>query len=126
MPKGGKVKILIVEDEAPLREMYQMRLEMEGYKTVGAADGEEGMEKAISEKPDLILLDLLMPNVSGTEMYHLLKSNEKTKNIPVIILTALSSPRYKKEIPDPAGYIIKSEATLEDVVDEVNRVLGKK
>lgn len=118
-------KILIVEDDKPLRDMYQMRLEMEKYQIVTADNGEEGLEKIKSEKLDLILLDLMMPKVSGFEVLQIIKSDEKLRKIPVIVLTAITqnSTKNKGFSYGAEDYLIKSESSLEDVVERVKKNL---
>ena len=83
-----KRKILVVDDEAELVEMLRMRLEANGYEVVTAYDGEDGLAQAEKEKPDLILLDIMMPKMDGLVVLSRLKSNLETNFIPVIMLTA--------------------------------------
>ena len=80
--------ILIIEDEKDLAELVSFNLEKEGYRTITAPDGTSGLEDAQREAPDLILLDLMLPGMMGTEVCKILKKSEKTANIPVIMLTA--------------------------------------
>jgi CheY-like chemotaxis protein len=86
-----KKKILIIDDEPPILLVSKRRLEANNYEVITAADGKEGIEKAVSFKPDLILLDLVMPELNGYEVCRRLKACEETKEIPIIIFTA-SSP----------------------------------
>lgn len=119
-------KILLVEDDNSLREIYGVRLLAEGYTVVSAEDGERALALAISEKPDLIISDVMMPRISGFEMLDLLRGNEATKNIRVIMLTALSSER-QRERGDSLGadrYLVKSQVGIEDIVRTVHDVLG--
>ncbi|MDI6786463.1 MAG: response regulator [bacterium] len=83
-----KKKILIVDDEPYVVRSLMFVLKKEGYKTIGAYNGEEAIQKAIEERPDLIFLDIMMPRMNGYEVCEKLKKNEETKNIYVIILTA--------------------------------------
>lgn len=128
--KGGKVnkkkyKILIVEDDIPLRDMYRERLEMEGYGVDVASDGEQGLAKATESCPNLILLDLMMPKISGLDVLDLLKSTPKTKDIPVIVLTALTTVKTKSLVFGAEDYLVKAESSLEDMVKKVNEVIEK-
>jgi len=91
-------KILLVEDEADLIEVLKMRLESSGYEFISAMDGSQGIKKALEEKPDLILLDVIMPNMDGFEVCKRLKADSQTKNIPIILLTAAGL----KDIEDKA------------------------
>lgn len=88
-----KNKILVVDDEPQLRNFIRMRLEVNKFKVILASDGIEGLKKTQEEKPDLILLDILMPNLDGFGMLRKLKEDDKTKSIPVIILTAQDKPQ---------------------------------
>ena len=119
-------KILLVEDDKSLREIYSVRLLAEGYTLISSGDGEEALAAAIGEKPDLIISDVMMPKISGFEMLDLLRSNDATKNIPVIMLTALSSEQ-QRERGNRLGadrYLIKSQVGIEDIVRTVHEVLG--
>ncbi len=81
-------KILIVEDEAELVELMKIRLAASGYEVSSANDGEDGLKKIYEEKPDLVLLDILMPKMNGLELCLKIKADPKTKNIPVVIVSA--------------------------------------
>ena len=119
-------KILLVEDDKSLREIYSVRLLAEGYTLISSGDGEEALAAAIGEKPDLIISDVMMPKISGFEMLDLLRSNDATKNIPVIMLTALSSEQ-QRDRGNRLGadrYLIKSQVGIEDIVRTVHEVLG--
>lgn len=119
-------KILLVEDDKSLREIYGVRLFAEGYDIVSADDGEAALAMAIKERPDLIVSDVMMPKISGFEMLDLLKSNESTKNIKVIMMTALSSEqqRQRGEALGADRYLVKSQVGIEDVVRTIHEVLG--
>ena len=119
-------KILLVEDDKGLREIYSVRLLAEGYTLISSGDGEEALAAAIGEKPDLIISDVMMPKISGFEMLDLLRSNENTKNIPVIMLTALSSEQQRERGTRLGAdrYLIKSQVGIEDIVRTVHDVLG--
>ncbi len=82
-------KILVVDDEQDIRKVLAMRLKINGFTVIMAGDGQEGLEKARSENPDLVLLDLMLPKINGYEVCRLLKFDDKYKHIPVIILSAL-------------------------------------
>lgn len=120
------VKILLVEDNKSLREIYGVRLLAEGYDIVSAGDGEEALAVAIKERPDLILSDVMMPKVSGFDMLDILRSTTKTKNIKIIIMTALSSEeqRQRGESLGADLYLVKSQVGIEDVVRAVKEILS--
>ena len=83
-------KVLIIEDEPDQVEMLKMRLEANGFIVLSAVDGEEGVDKAFDQKPDLIILDIVMSKMNGFQVLHRLKEDKRTKNTPVVILTASS------------------------------------
>jgi DNA-binding response OmpR family regulator len=119
-------KILLAEDDNSLREIYGTRLLAEGYDIVSAPDGEAALQMAAKEKPDLILSDVMMPRISGFEMIDILRSQDETKNIKVIIMTALSTDgqRERGESLGVDKYLVKSQVGIEDVVAAVHEVLG--
>jgi CheY-like chemotaxis protein len=119
-------KILLVEDDKSLREIYGVRLLAEGYDIVSAGDGEEALAMAIKEKPQLIVSDVMMPKISGFDMLDILRSTTETKDIRVIMMTALSSEdqRQRGEQLGADRYLVKSQVGIEDVVRTVHDVLG--
>lgn len=119
-------KILLVEDDKSLREIYGVRLMAEGYEIVSAGDGEEALATAIKERPDLIVSDVMMPKISGFDMLDILRSTTETKNVKVIMMTALSSDdqRARGEALGADRYLVKSQVGIEDVVRTVHDVLG--
>jgi DNA-binding response OmpR family regulator len=102
-------RILVVEDEKDLVEILSVRLEASGYKVIAAYDGQEGLDKAKKEKPDLIILDLMLPKVDGYKVCCLLKFDEKYKKIPIIMFTARAQESDRKlgEEAGADGYITK-------------------
>lgn len=84
---NDNLKVLLIEDEKEVAELYRLKLSLDGYNVVVAADGTEGLKKAIEVRPDLIFLDIKMPGMDGFEVLKHLRSNEITKNTPVIILS---------------------------------------
>lgn len=119
-------KIMLVEDDNNLREIYGARLMAEGYQIVSAADGEEALALAVKEKPDLIISDVMMPKISGFDMLDILRTTPETKSTKVIMMTALSQPedRARGESLGADKYLVKSQVTLEDVVVAVHEILG--
>ena len=119
-------KILLVEDDKSLREIYGVRLLAEGYDIVSAGDGEEALAMAIKERPQLILSDVMMPKISGFDMLDILRSTTETKDVKVIIMTALSSEDQRKrgEQLGADKYLVKSQVGIEDVVRAVHETLG--
>ncbi len=120
-------KILFVEDEAALQEAFGDVLKQAGYDVINALDGEIGLRLAKSEKPDLIMLDLMLPKLHGFEVLEKLKKDAETKDIPVIVLTNLE----KVEDIDKAielgakTYLVKMQYNLEEVIDKVKKTIGE-
>ncbi len=121
MPK----KILFIEDESALQKTFSEVLTQEGYQTVSALDGEDGLRLARSEKPDLILLDLILPKVHGFEVLKVLKKDPKTKDIPILVLTNLESTSDVEKALELGAttYLVKASYDLEDVVKKVKDAL---
>lgn len=120
-------KILIVDDDMTLRELYEERIKAEGYTILSASDGEEAIEKATKEKPDLLLLDIMMPKINGIDVMKMLREKEETKDIPIIILTALIQEvdKIKGMMKPYDSYLIKSEIMPKEVVDAIQKSLSK-
>ena len=119
-------KLLLVEDDNNLREIYEARLQAEGYTIVSAKDGEEALVVAKAEKPDLVISDVMMPKISGFEMLDILRNTEELKGVKVIMLTALGQSDDQKRA-DKLGadrYLVKSQVTLEDIVKVTHELLG--
>ena len=126
MNNTHKRKILLVEDDTALASVYRSRLELEGFDVCEANNGEDALSLAVSEHPDLVLLDVMMPKISGFDMLDILRSATETKDIKVIIMTALSSEdqRARGEQLGADRYLVKSQVGIEDVVRTVHEVLG--
>ena len=119
-------KILLVEDDNNLREIYEARLQAEGYTIVSAQDGEEALVVAKAEKPDLIISDIMMPKISGFEMLDILRNTDELKHVRIIMLTALSQSDDQQRA-DKLGadrYLVKSQVTLEDIVKAAHDLLA--
>lgn len=120
------MKVMVVEDDAALREIYSIRIAAEGYEIVSAGDGEEALAVAVREKPDLILSDVMMPKISGFDMLDILRTTPETANIKVVMMTALSSEdqRERGERLGADRYLVKSQVGIEDVVNVIHEALG--
>lgn len=119
-------KILLVEDDVNLRDIYFARLQAEGYELAVASNGEEALATAVKEKPNLIILDVMMPRISGFDVLDILRSTPETAHTKVIMMTALSE-QADKDRGKSLGvdeYLVKSQVTLEDVVATVKKTLG--
>ncbi|HXY18271.1 MAG TPA: response regulator [Candidatus Nitrosopolaris sp.] len=118
-------KVLLVEDDQNLREIFEMRLKAEGYETVVAGDGEEALTVAVKEKPDLIIADVMMPRLSGFEMLETLRAAPDMAATKVVMMTALgqAEDQARGEKLGVVKYLVKSQVTLEDFVRVVREVL---
>ncbi len=121
-------KMLIVEDEASMLGVLSDAFSQRGYLTIKAKDGEEGLNLALKEHPDIILLDVLMPKMDGLEMMKKLREDEWGKKVKIIILTNVNpdADATIKAIVDnqPSYYLIKSDIKLEDIINKVEEVLS--
>jgi DNA-binding response OmpR family regulator len=119
-------KILLVEDDDALASVYQTRLAAEGFELKRVPNGEDALASALEYKPDLILLDVMMPKVSGFDVLDILRNTPETTNIKVIMLTALSqdSDRERAESLGVDDYLVKSQVVIADVVAKVKQHLG--
>lgn len=120
-------KILFIEDEQTLQKTFGDILKQGGYEMISALDGEVGLRLAKSEKPDLVLLDLILPRLHGFEVLEKLKEDPETKKIPIIILTNLERTEdIDKAIELGATtYLVKTQYTLEEVIEKIKKVLGE-
>jgi len=129
MPKAENkgTNVLIVEDDVFLSGIYRKKFEMEGFKVIMAGDGEVGWQAAKKKKPDIILLDILLPKLDGFAVLEKLKKDSETKNIPVILLTNLGQKDdVEKGLEQGAAdYLIKAHFKPSEVVDKVNKILKK-
>ena len=121
-----KKKILLVEDDVALAAVYKSRLELEGFEIREVNNGEDALSAAIEFKPDLILLDAMMPKISGFDVLDILRNTPDTTNIRVIMLTALSQPKDKEraEALGVDDYLVKSQVVISDVVERIRHHLG--
>jgi DNA-binding response OmpR family regulator len=121
----GKKRILIVEDDAIINSMYKTKLELDGFEALSASNGSIGLELAKKEKIDLILLDVIMPQIDGFTVLTELKKDAKTKNIPVVMLTNLSTEedKVKGEKLGAVDYVVKSGLTPAQVSEKVQEYL---
>ncbi len=126
MENTAQKKILLVEDDVALSSVYRARLELEGFAIQEVHNGEEALSKALDYKPDLILLDAMMPKISGFDVLDILRNTPETSNIRVIMLTALSQPKDKQRAEDLGvdEYLVKSQVVIGDVVERVKHHLG--
>jgi len=121
-----KKKILLVEDDTALSSVYRSRLELEGFEVATVANGEDALSKAIEFKPDLIVLDAMMPKINGFDVLDILRNTPETTNVRVIMLTALSQPSDKERAKSLGAddYLVKSQVVISDVVERIRHHLG--
>jgi len=120
-------KVLLVEDDVALRDIYSARFMAEGYDVVTASDGEMALTQAVKEKPQLIILDVMMPKISGFDVLDILRATPETKDTKVIMMTALSQETDldKGKSLGADEYLVKSQVTLTDVIDKAKAVLAR-
>lgn len=124
----SKNKVLIIEDDDHVSKVYDIKLKMEGIDTFIARDGEEGVKVCITEKPDLVLLDLMLPKKDGFEVLEELKKDSSgCKHVPVIILSNLGqqSDREKAEKLGATEYLVKADIRISDIIEKVKSYLNK-
>jgi OmpR family response regulator RpaB len=121
--ENHKEKILVVDDEISIRRILETRLSMIGYLVITAGDGEEALEIYKREMPNLIILDIMMPKINGIDVMKKLREDEKTANIPIILLTALVQEinKIKKMMKPYDSYLIKSEIMPAQVIEEIEK-----
>lgn len=119
-------KILIAEDDDSLRKLYETVLTSRGYRVSLASNGEEALKLADSARPDIILLDVMMPEIHGLNVLEILKADPKLKHIKVIMITALDDQATKKRAlkSGAADYIVKSQTNITEVIKRVSEALN--
>lgn len=120
-------KILFIEDESALHKTFGEIVKQEGYEMISALDGETGLKMAKEEKPDVILLDLILPKMNGFEVLKSLKEQEETKNIPVIVLTNLEGMDDIGKVLSLGAttYLVKTEYEIEEILQKIKKALGE-
>jgi len=123
-----KPRILLVEDDLGLATTYRVRMEAEGFDVRHCPNGEEALAEALEYHPDLILLDIMMPKISGFDVLDILRNTKQTAHTKVIILTALSQPTDRQRAKDLGAdeFLVKSQAVISDVMKRIRFHLGIK
>ena len=121
-----KKKILLVEDDSALADVYRSRLELENFTVEHVSNGELALAKIVEFKPDLVVLDAMMPKVNGFDVLDIVRNTPETANTHVIMLTALSQPKDKERAEELGAddYLVKSQVVIGDVVDRIKHHLG--
>ena len=122
----ARKKILLVEDDEVLASVYRARLEMEDFEVMEVHDGEQALTAALRYRPDLMILDAMMPKISGFDVLDILRNTPETMNLQIIMLTALSqeSDRERAEKLGVDEYLVKSQVMISDVIEKVREHLG--
>lgn len=121
-----KPRILLVEDDLALATAYRVRMEAEGFDVHHCPNGEEALQQALEYHPDLILLDIMMPRISGFDVLDILRNTKQTAHTKIIILTALSQPSDRQRAKDLGAdeFLVKSQAVIADVMKRIRFHLG--
>lgn len=119
--------IMIVDDDKNIREMYSATLESQGYNIISVSDGEKALDSIMREKPDLILLDIMMPQIHGLHILDIIKATPDTKDVKIIMLTALSDEETKKQAKKygATDYIVKSQVSMQEVLKRIDKALSR-
>lgn len=121
----NKKKVLIVDDEKDLVDMLKLRLESMGYDVLEAYDGKSGLDKAKEEKPDLIILDLMLPKMDGYQLCRILKFDEEYKNIPIVMLTARAQQKDKEQgVTCGANEYVTKPFEPKELVSVIHKLVG--
>lgn len=123
-----KKKIQLVEDDDTLAEVYRQRLELEGFEVIRSNNGEAALSDAVKHHPDLILLDVMMPNLNGFDVLDILRNSAQTRNIHIIMLTALSQPKDAEKARELGAddFLVKSQVVISDVIARIKHHLNIK
>lgn len=117
--------VLIVEDDPALLELYGHAFKAAGFETFIAHDGEEGLTLIQTKLPDCVILDILMPKMNGVEVLRNMRKEEKTKAIPVLVLTNYDNYREKVQAFGIVDYLVKADVTLKDILERVQKIFQK-
>jgi len=125
-PQPAAKKILLVEDDDYLADVYKTRLTQEGFEVDRIADGEDALAAALNFRPDLVLLDIMMPKVSGFEVLKILRDTPTTSKVKIIMITALGqeADQHKATSLGADDYLVKSQVVIADVVAKIKQHLG--
>lgn len=124
---AGNKKVILIEDEESIRELYKRQLILSGLQVDAFATGKDGLNAIINGQYDLILLDIMLPDINGLEILKESKKNDKTKTIPVVLLTNLGQDAVIKEgfQLGAEGYILKAAYTPDQIIQEIKNILQK-
>jgi DNA-binding response OmpR family regulator len=125
-PTARKPKILFIEDDLTLSSLFTMRMQAEGFEVYQAHDGDSALQVAKDFHPDLVLCDLMMPNLSGYDVIDIMRNTVETANAKIVVISALSQPEdIDKAMKLGADdYIVKSQVVVDDIMDRLRKLLG--
>ena len=126
-PGGSPKRVLLVEDDDALANVYVSRLQAEGFDVRRVGNGEDALATALNYKPDLIVLDVMMPKVSGFDVLDILRNTPETANLKIIMLTALGQPSDQDRAKSLGAddYLVKSQVVIADVIERIRHHLGQ-
>jgi DNA-binding response OmpR family regulator len=123
-----KKRIMIIDDDPQIREIYQVALEMQDYEIIVEPDGKKALDVLVKDKkkPDLVLLDIMMPKIHGLDVLNMIKTNPATANIKVIMLSAISDETAKKKAAEYGAYsyLVKSEFSMAEIIKKVSDAIN--
>ena len=124
----GAVRILLAEDDRILRKAGEVSLRKKGYEVIAAVDGADALAKALEHKPDLVLLDVMMPKMNGFDVLFALKADARVRDIPVIMLTNLAQPEDIKRAAEAGAhsYLVKSNMNLDELATRISAALAER
>lgn len=118
-------KIILIEDDEFLSDVYRLKLEKENFEVEIVKDGSKALEKIINQKPDMILLDIVLPNLDGWEILKKIKKDDRIKNIPVVVLSNLAQEEQVKKSLNLGAtkYLVKSQYIPSEIIKEIKEIL---
>jgi DNA-binding response OmpR family regulator len=124
----AEIKVILIEDDLDLAEIYRLKMSMEGIDAIVISDPTKAIETLNNASPDLILLDVMMPEINGFELFEKIKQEDKIKNIPIYIWSNLAQKKDKEKAEKIKvdGYLVKSEYTPADLALKVKELINKK
>lgn len=125
---AGKLRILIVEDDRFLQKILLLKFAAEGFDVTAASDGDEALKQILADPPDLILLDLILPKMNGFELLTEMRTNPKTRQLPVIVLSNLGQEEDIRRVRDLGAmdFLVKSNLSIQDVVQRAKESYAKR
>jgi len=124
---AAKMKVLVIEDDKFLQRLLVMKLAQDGFDVVGASDGEDGLRRIVTEPPDLVVLDLILPKMDGFEVLTQMRTNSQTRDIPVIVLSNLGQEEDVSRVKQLGAmeFLTKSDISIHEVVQKIKEALAR-